>query len=205
MARTAAPPTVDLAKIGDGVAWHIATGELVRGEEGQPGIVSALCGRSGQATKLEGDLDANVVTFQGAPVCSDCRTTYDAGGKPEKGTTTMTTTEKKTTTRQRGAAKPPAAKKPAAKKSAAAPIATADLKAAVARAEKAIATQPKRTTAELSAADAEKAFKLGKAIAADRWLLKKAKAGKTEAATVAGMVERIESRVSERNKIRLAS
>lgn len=204
MARTAAPPSVDLAKIGEGVAWHIATGELVRPEGDQPGIVSTLCGRSGAPAKLEGDVDANVVTFQGAPLCADCRTTYDAGGKPEiKESTVTTKTDEKKTTRQRtpAAAKP----KPAAKKSAASPIATADLKAAVARAEKAIATQPKRTTAELSPVDAEKAFKLGKAIAADRWLLKKAKAGKTEAAVVAGMVERIESRVQERNKIRLGN
>lgn len=203
MARTAAPPSVDLAKIGEGVAWHIATGELVRPEGDQPGIVSTLCGRSGAPAKLEGDVDANVVTFQGAPLCADCRTTYDAGGKPETKESTVTTkTDEKKTTRQPRAAKP---KTTTAKKSAASPIATADLKAAVARAEKAIATQPKRTTAELSPVETEKAFKLGKAIAADRWLLKKAKAGKTEAAVVAGMVERIESRVQERNKIRLGN
>jgi hypothetical protein len=201
MARTAAPPSVDLAKVGEGVAWHIATGELVRPEGDQPGIVSTLCGRSGAPAKIERDVDAKAVSLNGSPLCADCRTTYDAGGKPEiKESTMATKTSEKKTTAPR-TAKP----KTTAKKSAAAPVTAPDLKAAIARAEKAIATQPKRTTAELSPDQAEKAFKLGKAIAADRWLLKKAKAGTTEAATVAGMVERIESRVQERNKIRLGN
>lgn len=218
MSRLAAPPAVDLAQLAKGgVFHHVAEVVTKHDPDGLLGVVRTVCGTTKIAEKIEAGVDARAESINGTTVCAHCR----AGGSTLNPKTTdhtdhtdqeddmktdETTTQKpKRDARRAARPKPSAPKKTAAKKSAASPISAADLKAAVARAEKAIATQPKRTTAELSAAQSEKAFKLGKAIAADRWLLKKAVAGKTEAATVAGMVERIEARIAERNTLRNGS
>lgn len=191
---------VDLARIGSNLSgvWHIVQAREYGSLEAlgaQADIVETLCGRrQKQAGDLERDVDANVVQHKGVKVCADCKTIIDAGGGPQKEERPMstTTTEKKTT----------AKKAPAREEK---PISAADLKKAIARAERAIASQPARTERELTERQADDAHRLGKSIAADRWNLKQAKAGKTSAVVVAGMVERIESRVQERNKIRLGN
>lgn len=203
MTRVAAPPAVDLVRIAEGGTWHILDEVVVRGDEPlAPGVVRTRCGQTKPAFgQVADEVDANVTRFAGSPVCGNCaalKTTAEESAEKED-EVTVATPEKKSTSRGR---------KPAAKSTTAKPevkaVEKADLKAAIARAEQAISTQPKRTSAQLTPKQAEKAFKLGKAIAADRWLLKKAVAGKTSAATVAAMVERIEARVAERNKIREA-
>lgn len=213
MARLAAPPAADLAKLAKGGVWHHVQEQVVRGDGVGLGVVRTVCGTTREAVALEPDVDAKAVRFQNADVCAHCRaggstlnpkTTDDQGDEPEtKEDDTMASTAEKKPASKRERTPKPRASTP--KKSAETPVEKNDLKAAVARAEKAIASQPKRTSVELQPAEAEKAFKLGKSIAADRWLLKKAVAGKTSAATVAAMVERIEHRVAERNKIRTGS
>jgi hypothetical protein len=94
----------------------------------------------------------------------------------------------------------------ATKKAPATPVAiTKDqLKAATDKAQKAVDSQPKRAEGELSKDAKEKAFNLGKSIAADLWRLKHAQAGKTSAKTVESMVARVIANVEARNSIRKA-
>lgn len=228
MAQVAAPPSVDLVKIGGGKTWHVLESVVdVPGSlplTGGPITVPSqkaktLCKQTGTIAERVDGIDARVESHRGAKVCAHCaaggsllsrktstETNDDQGEEPGK-EADVATAEKKTSTRRASTRKTGAAKKTStAKKSAAAreekPVTAAELKTAIAKAEKAIGSQPSRTEVELTPAKADKAFKLGKSIAADRWLLKKAVAGKTSAATVAGMVERIEARVAERNAIR---
>jgi hypothetical protein len=134
--------TVSLAKLGGGNVWHFTDGEAGDGVE-----VKALCGRAGALGDYQQDVDANVIRHQGAKVCADCKTIIDAGGSPQNGGNMSTTTAEKS-------------------KSGAADTVTSDaLKKAIARAEKAIASQPKRTEVDLTQAKADKAFTLGKSIA----------------------------------------
>jgi hypothetical protein len=76
------------------------------------------------------------------------------------------------------------------------------LTAATAKAQRLVDSQPKRSEKELTKPNAEKAFALGKSIAADLWRLKHAQAGKTSAKTVESMVARISSNVEARNSLR---
>lgn len=208
MSRTAEPESVDLVKIGEGKTWHHVAAEApARGDD--PATATTVCGKTTAVEPIpeavERGVDSRAEQHRGAKVCAHCRaggsTLSSAKTKTEPTTDdaqeandmTATKTKPKTTTRR-----------PAATNGDARPVTRADLEKAIARAEKAIATQPARTEVDLTDAKAEKAFRLGKAIAADRWLLKKAVAGKTSAETVATMVARIEQRVADRNAIRAA-
>lgn len=211
MTRVADPPAVDLAKVGKGNAWHVVAGDE---NDGDLLVVKTFCGLEGPASGFEGGVDSRVVQHRGAKVCANCRTQHDlktthdhAGDEPEEESDmTATTTENEKAPEAKPDPKPSAKKNGAKPKAtpAAKPATKSEIEKAIARAEKIIATQPARTAADLTPKQAEKAFKLGKAIAADRWLLKKAEVRKTSSATVAAMVERIEERVAERNALRAA-
>lgn len=192
MTRVGLPPTIDLAKVGTGRVWHI----VERTNDGRPRDldVVAVCGVKGPSSGIVSLIDARVVRHQGATVCENCRSihTYHAnnpGASPEKEDVTMATT----TTAPRTSSSSSRTAKAVTKQ---------ELEKAIKRADRAIATQPKRTTADLTKRQAEKAFVLGKGISADRWRLSLAVPGKSSSATIAAMVERIEARVAERNALR---
>lgn len=183
--------TVDLARITKAGAWHFVDEHVADGELGP--VVNVVCGGTRDALELELGVDAQVIRHRGSDVCSNCRSihtyrTNNPGTEPEKEDVTMaTTTAPRTSTSSSRSVKK---------------VTKQELEKAIKRADRAIATQPKRTTAELTKRQAEKAFTLGKGISADRWRLGLAKPGVSSSATIAGMVERIEARVAERNALR---
>lgn len=193
--RLEVPPAVTLGKHAKAGVWHHVAEQLDGGDK-----FRSVCGiTQTRVGELEPEIDARADRFRNVNVCAHCKAggstlrpiTIDAGQEPEE-VAPM-------------AAAAPTTKNAAPKKDAGAngaPVTAAALKSAIAKAEKAIASQPARTEVDLTAAKADKAFKLGKSIAADRYLLKRAEAGKTSADTVASMLARIEKRVAERNAIR---
>lgn len=186
--------TVDLARITKAGAWHFVDEHVADGELG-PAVVNVVCGGTRDALELELGVDALVIRHRGSDVCGNCRSihtyrTHNPGTEPEKEDVTMATTTAPRTRKSSSSSR-------SVKK-----VTKQELEKAIKRADRAIATQPKRTTADLTKRQAEKAFVLGKGISADRWRLSLAKPGVSSSSTIAGMVERIEARVAERNALR---
>lgn len=183
--------TIDVARNGGTASYHVVPVGTQQGDD-----VVALCGLAFNAKQAEVDVDARASVVKRVDVCGNCRPLLDRLIEPN-------TTEEDTMTAAI-APKPRAknGKKPAAPKPAVTMVAAQQLRDAIKTTEAAISSQPARGRKGMTDAQQKKAHTLGKAIAADRWLLKRAKAGKTPKDTVDRMVARILARVQERNGLR---
>lgn len=76
---TAHPPSVTLAKMGDGTAWHILAGIVT------DDIAKTACGIRRVPVDVEAGIDGRAVRHRGANVCANCRIQTDN----KQGDTTM--------------------------------------------------------------------------------------------------------------------